>query len=88
LEGINRWLESNPVRNYGPLVDVTADSGGGMNANLFGGGFMHFDIEAFIDVVAEQEWQNRDNVQLFLHVTKRDAGRHSISVKMRRTDNL
>lgn len=67
LEKINEWLESDKVRNYEPLTPLALDTGGvGSNANVFGGAFKHFDIEAFIDVVSSQEWRDRDNVQLFV----------------------
>lgn len=67
LDKINEWLKADKLRKFGPLKDLGKCSGGaGMNANIFGGGFKHLDIDAFIDVVAKQEWQDRDNVQLFL----------------------
>lgn len=69
LESINRWLLSDTVKNYGPLSDLTSctyQHGAEMNANLWGGGFKHFDIEAFMQVVAEQPWHDRANVRLFL----------------------
>ena len=63
LENINQWLNLEG----GALTDLTLGSGGaGLNANLFGGGFKHFDIESFIGIVASQEWQCRDDVQLFI----------------------
>ena len=53
------------------LVDLTKPTfkeknGYGMEANVYGGGFKHFDIEDFIELVAAQPWQDPDNVQLFL----------------------
>ena len=77
LENINAWLEADEVRNYGPLTDLTFGSGSaGMNANVFGGGFKHFDIDAFIEIVTQQNWQDRENVQLF--VQGEDAGHWTI----------
>ena len=67
LEKINAWMEADTERNYGPLEDMTPCGGGAeMNANVFGGGFKHFDIEMFIKVVASQQWQDRSSVQIFL----------------------
>lgn len=42
------------------------DAGYGMDANLFGGGFKHFDIEGFIEVIEGQNWRDRANVQLWV----------------------
>lgn len=64
IEKLNEWLEADEVRNYGPLTDLTA--GTDMSAYVFGGGFKHFDIEEFINVVSNQEWKNKDKVQLFV----------------------
>lgn len=69
LDNINIWLEADKVRNYGPLTDLTAcatGNGTGMNANVWGGGFKHFDIEQFIDLVERQPWRDPDSVQLFI----------------------
>ena len=63
LAEINRWLQLNG----GGLTDLTVDSGGvGINANLFGGGFKNLDIQMLIRAVAEQEWRDRESVQLFI----------------------
>ncbi len=63
LEKINEWLQLNG----GQLTDLTLGSGGaGMNANIFGGGFKHLDIQMFIGVVQMQEWRDRSSVQLFI----------------------
>lgn len=53
------------------LVDLTKPTfkegvGYGMEANVYGGGFKHFDVAGFIAIVAAQKWQNPDNVQVFL----------------------
>ena len=58
LDRINAWL------NHGRLVSLIKptyddDSGYGMDANLYGGGFKHFDIEGFIEVVQAQNWKVR-----------------------------
>ena len=67
LEKINDWLKADKVHGYGPLEDLTIGAGGaGMNANVFGGGYKHFDIEAFIEVVSNQKWRDKKSVQLFL----------------------
>lgn len=65
LERINAWIGS------GRLVSLTGptyedDAGSGMDANLFGGGFKHFDIEDFIKVVGAQDWKARSKVQLWV----------------------
>lgn len=50
------------------LIQPTCEknAGYGMDANLYGGGFKHFDIESFISVVERQNWKDRDNVQLWV----------------------
>ena len=74
LKSINDWLELNG----GQLTDLTLESGGsGMNANLFGGGFKHLDVDTFIRVVATQEWRDKNNVQLFLK--SEDAGQWTLA---------
>ena len=65
LEGINRWIAG------GKLVDLTGPTymegaGYGLDANLFGGAFKHFDIEGFIKVVEAQTWKERAKVQLWV----------------------
>jgi hypothetical protein len=65
LEEINRWI------THGRLVNITGPThekgaGNGMDANLYGGGFKHFDIEAFINVVTHQNWKNCRKVQLWV----------------------
>lgn len=65
LERINRWMA------HGELVDLTGPTyaegvGYGMHANLYGGGFKHFDIEEFIETVEAQDWKDRENVQLWV----------------------
>jgi hypothetical protein len=65
LERINEWIP------YGRLVNLVEPTyregaGYGMTVNLFGGGFKHFDIESFIQVVEAQSWKDPDNVQLWL----------------------
>jgi hypothetical protein len=69
LENINVWLKADDVRQYGPLMDLTAGATGnevGMSANLYGGGFNHLDIEKFAAVIKDQEWHDPANVQLFI----------------------
>ena len=65
LERINAWIDA------GRLVILTSPTfeegaGSGMDANLYGGGFKHFDIEEFIEVVKSQNWKARSNVQLWV----------------------
>lgn len=52
------------VSLIGPTYE--ADVGYGMDANLYGGGFKHFDIEGFIEVVRAQDWKARSKVQLWV----------------------
>lgn len=65
LDNINAWIPD------GELVDLTtgtfaAGAGYDMTAHLYGGGFKHFDITAFLAVVEAQAWKDRANVQLLL----------------------
>ncbi len=65
LKQINDWISN------GKLVDLTGPTyedqvGFGMDANLYGGGFKHFDINAFIKVVQTQAWKRPDQVQLWI----------------------
>lgn len=64
---INKWLEANEKRGYGPLKDLSLCSGGvGITANVYGAGFKHFDIFVFCELIEKQDWQGRSNVQLFV----------------------
>lgn len=68
LDNINAWLESHTVEKFGPLTDLTPCATGnqvGMNATLYGGGFKHFNIEKFIEVIKSQDWRDPESVQLF-----------------------
>ncbi len=79
LDNINEWLEADKVHNYGPLTDLApcaAGNGSGMSANIYGGGFKHFDMEAFTKVVARQQWHDRASVQLFIQ--GEDAGKFTL----------
>jgi len=65
LEQINKWIKNGRlVSLVGPTYKDTA--GYGMDANLYGGGFKHFDVEEFIKVVSNQNWKNRTRVQLWV----------------------
>ena len=69
------------------LIEPTyADGvGNGMDANLFGGGCKHFDIEGFIKVVDAQDWKNRAKVQLWIMGADEGVGEASFSlIKLRR----
>ena len=57
LEQINDWI------SHGQLESLTANR---LDVNLYGGGFKHFDIEAFIEVVQSQSWKRPDRVQLWI----------------------
>jgi hypothetical protein len=60
------------VSLIGPTYDD--DAGYGMDANLYGGGFKHFDIEAFIEVVKAQDWKVRSKVQLWVKGAEEGMG--------------
>ncbi len=73
LERINAWLP------YGRLVNLVGptyedDASSGMDANLYGGGFKHFDIEGFIEVVKAQDWKARSKVQLWVKGAEEGMG--------------
>jgi hypothetical protein len=73
LERINQWIP------HGKLVSLVRPTyakgvGYGMDANLFGGGFKHFDIEGFIEVVAAQDWKELANVQLWINGAEEGMG--------------
>jgi hypothetical protein len=65
LEKINQWIPDGKLVS---LVSPTYKKGAGygMEANLYGGGYKHFDIDGFIKVVEAQKWSNRANVQLWI----------------------
>lgn len=65
LRQINAWIPAGKLVNLVPPT-YRKGAGNGMDANLFGGGFKRFDIEAFVDVVASQPWKDRPRVQLWV----------------------
>jgi hypothetical protein len=65
LDRINAWIpDGRLVSLVGPTYRDNA--GNGLDANLYGGGFKHFDIEKFIKVVEAQKWKERKKVQLWV----------------------
>lgn len=79
LDRINAWL--SPAR----LVSLTGstcedDAGYGMDANLYGGGFKHFDIEGFIEVVKAQDWKSRSKVQLWIKGAEEGMGKEPFAL--------
>ena len=73
LNRINGWLD------HGRLVSLISptyddDVGNGMDANLYGGGFKHFDIDAFVAIVQEQNWKVRSKVQLWVKGAEEGMG--------------
>jgi hypothetical protein len=73
LERINAWIP------HGRLVSLTSPTYGdgagyGIDANLYGGGFKHFDIEGFIEVVRAQNWRARSKVQLWIKGAEEGMG--------------
>jgi len=84
LERINQWIP------HGKLVDLVGptyaeEAGYGMDANLFGGGYKHFDIDGFIQMVEAQDWKDRANVQLWIKGAEEGMGQEPFTlVKLRR----
>jgi len=73
LDRIYSWLEHGQlVSLIGPTYD--ADAGYGMDANLYGGGFKNFDIDAYIAVVQAQNWKMRSKVQLWVKGAEEGMG--------------
>jgi hypothetical protein len=73
LDKINAWLpHGRLVSLIGPTYEDEA--GNGMDANLYGGGFKHFDIEGFIAVVEAQDWKARSKVQLWVKGAEEGMG--------------
>ena len=65
LQAINKWIK------HGELVSLIEPTyvegvGYGMHANLYGGGFNHFDFEGFVRVVEAQDWKDREHLQVWL----------------------
>lgn len=88
LERINAWL--SPYRLVS-LIGPTYEEGvgNGMDANLYGGGFKHFDIEGFIEVVRTQDWRAQSKVQLWVKGAEEGMGEEPwtlIKLGGRRTD--
>ena len=80
LERINAWMaHGRLVCLIGPTHDD--DVGYGMHANLYGGGYKHFDIEGFVEVVEAQDWKDRANLQLWV---KREEDQSWTPIKLRR----
>jgi hypothetical protein len=85
LEQINAWLGPR-----GRLVDLVGPTyegnvGNGLDANLFGGGFKHLDIEEFISMVCAQRWKERSMVQLWVKGAEEGMGAEPFAlVKLRR----
>ena len=63
LDRVNAWLVHGRLVS---LVEATYADGAGMDANLYGGGFKHFDIDGFIEFVRSQSWKARSKVQLWV----------------------
>ena len=87
LERINAWIESEGSGRLVELIGPTYDdnAGYGMDANLYGGGFKHFDIEGFIKVVECQNWKDRGAVQLWVKGAEEGTGEDPfVLIKLRR----
>ncbi len=73
LQRINAWIpHGRLVSLIGPTYEDGA--GYGMDANLYGGGFKHFDIEGFVEVVKAQDWKARSKVQLWVKGAEEGMG--------------
>ena len=73
IEEINEWISN------GKLVDLVKPTyangaGNGLDANLYGGGFKHFDIDGFIEVVEARNWKERAKVQLWVKGAEEGMG--------------
>ena len=73
LERINAWIP------HGRLVSLIGPTYGdgvgyGIDANLYGGGFKHFDIDGFIEVVRARNWKARAKVQLWIKGAEEGMG--------------
>ncbi|MEX2175078.1 MAG: hypothetical protein WD872_12000 [Pirellulaceae bacterium] len=88
LERINAWLpHGRLVSLIGPTYED--DVGNGLDANLYGGGFKHFDIEGFIEVVKAQDWRAQSKVQLWVKGGEEGVGTEPftlIKIGRRRSD--
>jgi hypothetical protein len=86
LERINEWIAT------GKLVDLVGptyarDASSGLDANLYGGGFKHLDINAFIKVVETQPWKEPRKVQLWVMGGQEGMGEdvfHPVRLRVRR----
>ncbi len=79
LDRINAWLP------HGRLVDLVGvtfegDVGYGMDANLYGGGFKHLNMDEFIEVVRAQRWKMRSKVQLWVKGAEEGMGTDPFSL--------
>jgi hypothetical protein len=65
LRTINRWLKRH---EYPPLENMNPQARGllGSNAVLFGGCYNKLDVDAWVEVVAEQSWKSVADVQILL----------------------
>ena len=65
LRAINHWLKR---QEYPALKNMNPQERGplGTNAVLFGGCYNKLDVEAFVDMVAEQSWKRISDVQILL----------------------
>ena len=73
LERINAWIPNGRlVSLVGPTY--ADETGYGMDANLYGGAFKHFDIEGFIQAVQAQDWKVRPKVQLWVKGAEEGVG--------------
>jgi hypothetical protein len=73
LELINAWLAPNRLVSLtGPTYEDNV--GNGLDANLYGGGFQHFDMDGFIEVVKAQNWKARSKVQLWVKGAEEGMG--------------
>jgi len=84
VKRINRWIPNGRlVSLVGPTYATNA--GNGIDANLFGGGFKHFDIDGFIELVEAQNWKERKKVQLWVKGAEEGMGEGPFRlIKLRR----
>jgi len=79
MERINAWLSPGRlVSLIGPTYEDGA--GNGMDANLYGGGFKHLDIDGFIEVIKAQDWKARSKVLLWVKGAEEGMGTEPFTV--------
>ena len=63
MRAANRWLKR---QGFDALADLNSPKNGklGSNAVLFGGCYDYLDVDAFLELLAEQVWKHPEDVQV------------------------